>query len=722
MAIAVLASPIAAVALDHLLSTPTVSAATTAVYDFEDGTTQGWGVSGPGTAAVGLANTQTAAYSGTHSLAISLSQTTSSNWGSGWVVPPVGVGPGAVLSVWVKVPTSGLNGAIALQDANGVWSNATPVALTANGVWQQLTFTVPSAAATPLRWIGPWFLAQSGQTWSGTVLLDLFQAGSTAPTPTPTQTRTPTPTPTPTRSSTSTPTATPSLVPTATATATATPVYVGPFVPPFPRLATIYSKSDMNSDAGKHVIAAHNLYVTSFDWAWDTSYSPGVPTGDTFAQYLKLLNPGLMILVYYHSSIFPEGDWAWRSGTSGYVVNGVTYHVDLNWYLTYAGSALTASVSSSATSIPVADLSRFAVNDRVIIGGAVNGTQPEMVLVTGKSAASGSGTLAVQRGINNQNSRFPAISHASGEWVRTVTYVFGNPAAMAMNVTSTCLATSINPTLGNQTWSQFVGSFMGVKFSESPAQYVDGVFLDNYVDRPIELPNNLSQIDINNTNQPTGITDAQWADGMYSLAAGIRGHIPSGKQIVGNPGGRNAVYQGQVINGGMIEGVDENGANSYIGDTLGFYTNWMANGLSPRIFLVDGGSHGSSLSTVQANYQAMRFLLTWTLSSDGFFIYDEFLYNSDHSTDWWYDEYDNAGQGRGYLGQASGPATQPVSGVFRRDFANGISLCNTTTSTKTVALGGSFRKIKGTQAPTVNDGSTVTSVTLNAKDGIVLLR
>ena len=62
-----------------------------------------------------------------------------------------------------------------------------------------------------------------------------------------------------------------------------------------------------------------------------------------------------------------------------------------------------------------------------------------------------------------------------------------------------------------------------------------------------------------------------------------------------------------------------------------------------------------------------------------------------------------------------------VAGVFRRDFQNGISLCNTTTSSLTVALGGTFHKIKGTQAPTINDGGTVTSVTLRAKDGIILL-
>jgi hypothetical protein len=683
-AIALMASPIAAAALGTLFKPGVALADTLVLYDFEAGTTGGWSVSGPGTSAIAAANSQAAAYTGTHSLAITLSNATSTSWGSGWVVPPGTVGPGAQLSVWVKVPTAGLNGGIAMQDGNSVWSNAAWAALPADSSWHQLTYTVPASAVTPLRWVGVWFAAQTGVVWNGTVLIDTFQALSAAQVVLP-------------------------------------PAPPSSFAPPFPRLATIYSKTDENTVAGKQLIAKHNLFVTSFDWAWLTN-SPGVPTGQTLASYLKQLNPMLVLLVYYHSSTFVEGDYSWFPGTTGYVVNNVTYHIDLNWYLMYAGSSLASSITSTATSIAVGDLSKFNVNDRAIIGGFVNGTQPEMVLVTAKSAASGSGNLTVQRGINSQNGKFPAISHNNGEWVRSVAYVFGTPSAMAMNVTSTCPATNINPTLGNQSWSQFVGSFVGIKFSEGPGQYLDGVFLDNYVDRPLELPNNLSRIDINNTNTASGITDTQWATGMYNLAGGIRSHIPSGKLVLGNPGGRTTTYQGLVLNGGMIEGLDENGANPYIGDTLGFYNSWMTNGLSPRIFLLDGSSHGTSLSAVQTNYKAVRFELTWTLANDGFFIYDEYWYNYDHASDWWYDEYDNAGQGTGYLGQALGAAAQPISGVFRRDFANGISLCNTTAASINIALGGTFRKIKGTQAPTINDGSTVTSVTLNAKDGIILLR
>jgi hypothetical protein len=65
---------------------------------------------------------------------------------------------------------------------------------------------------------------------------------------------------------------------------------------------------------------------------------------------------------------------------------------------------------------------------------------------------------------------------------------------------------------------------------------------------------------------------------------------------------------------------------------------------------------------------------------------------------------------------------QGTSSLYRRDFQNGIVMLNGTWQTQTVDLGGTFRKIKGTQDPAVNDGGFVTSVTLAPHDAIILLR
>ena len=59
--------------------------------------------------------------------------------------------------------------------------------------------------------------------------------------------------------------------------------------------------------------------------------------------------------------------------------------------------------------------------------------------------------------------------------------------------------------------------------------------------------------------------------------------------------------------------------------------------------------------------------------------------------------------------------------VFRRDFDNGISVTNATPTTKTINLGGTFKRIQGSQ-DSVNNGATVSSVTLPAYDSALLVR
>uniref|UniRef100_A0A832MKE0 CBM-cenC domain-containing protein n=1 Tax=Eiseniibacteriota bacterium TaxID=2212470 RepID=A0A832MKE0_UNCEI len=59
--------------------------------------------------------------------------------------------------------------------------------------------------------------------------------------------------------------------------------------------------------------------------------------------------------------------------------------------------------------------------------------------------------------------------------------------------------------------------------------------------------------------------------------------------------------------------------------------------------------------------------------------------------------------------------------LYRRDFQNGIVLVNPSGSALTAPLGRPFRKIAGTVDPVTNDGSTVTSVTVPARDAVFLI-
>jgi hypothetical protein len=61
------------------------------------------------------------------------------------------------------------------------------------------------------------------------------------------------------------------------------------------------------------------------------------------------------------------------------------------------------------------------------------------------------------------------------------------------------------------------------------------------------------------------------------------------------------------------------------------------------------------------------------------------------------------------------------SSVYRRDFQNGTVLVNPSSNTLTVPLEHSFRKIHGTADPFVNDGSTVSQVTIGPLDALFLI-
>lgn len=116
------------------------------------------------------------------------------------------------------------------------------------------------------------------------------------------------------------------------------------------------------------------------------------------------------------------------------------------------------------------------------------------------------------------------------------------------------------------------------------------------------------------------------------------------------------------------------------------------------------------------DYQRMRYGLASCLLDDGYFSY------TDESVGYgsvpWFDEYDSN------LGMPIDPPSSSPwgNGVYRRTYQNGIVLVNPDLESKTVTIDKGYRRIQGTQAPQVNDGSDVTSITLNGKDGIILVK
>jgi len=301
--------------------------------------------------------------------------------------------------------------------------------------------------------------------------------------------------------------------------------------------------------------------------------------------------------------------------------------------------------------------------------------------------------------------------------IKQIARAFGNNTILVLNPSVSC--PKADGGFGLQTWNEFSASFLKAKIDE--LQTLDGIFLDNFVTRIIHMANKPER---------TGLDDSAWIAGMKDHAQKLRAKLGTAALISGNTGGR-ASDNGAYINGGMIEGIDETGFNEFAVDNgttvQQFIKEW--NAVSNPAFIFNASS-----TKGQTDYQGLRYLLTlYAATTDGYFVYDEYnrgarpgekgngLNDGDHATLWLYDEYDNAGAGMGYWGKRKGPSTTS-NGVMRGEFENAITLCNDSTSAVSVSLGGSFKKLKGTQAPYVNDGSIVTSVSIPAKDGLVLLR
>lgn len=116
------------------------------------------------------------------------------------------------------------------------------------------------------------------------------------------------------------------------------------------------------------------------------------------------------------------------------------------------------------------------------------------------------------------------------------------------------------------------------------------------------------------------------------------------------------------------------------------------------------------------DYQRLRYGLTSCLLDDGYFTYtdEEVGYRSVP----WFDEYEAD------LGMpVESPVMAPGSdGIYRRRFERGMVLVNPGALSKNVAIESGYRRINGQQAPTVNDGTPVTSISLQGKDGIILIK
>jgi hypothetical protein len=238
------------------------------------------------------------------------------------------------------------------------------------------------------------------------------------------------------------------------------------------------------------------------------------------------------------------------------------------------------------------------------------------------------------------------------------------PSAWA-GTTETNNTTFTAPDSNGDNWVSWYAKW-AVQSFYAPSPSIDGFFTDNVFYRPR----------VNGDWNLDGVTDsssdpvvAQWYQNGYSKHFSVLNQAMPGKLQIGNVadwGGSSTVLTGitGVLNGGFMEGAI---GYPYSGETWGGWSEMMR-----------------EYRKIMAALAAPKMLI---------------------------------------FGQAGLATSAWQNGVYRRDYQNGIVLVNPKgNGSQTVQLETSFKHISGTQAPAINNGQTVQSVTINDRDGVVLLR
>ncbi len=318
---------------------------------------------------------------------------------------------------------------------------------------------------------------------------------------------------------------------------------------------------------------------------------------------------------------------------------------------------------------------------------------------------------------------------------------------------------------------------LGLHAGTSASPSLDGFFLDNILIDPSNGDGNVGNGDWlrNGTTQAhnAATTYAAVMTGEKSFFTYLQSVWPNSVQL-GNAGGTfgaavngtysstDATLNSQLLAGtstlsGVMQGGDfehaigKSYSVEYWGGSLKlqqYYQTALLNYGGAKMMLFSQGSmqaNGSDPVTFVAGipvtyspaWQGARYGITAALMNNGYYVADSGVYDEETVANRrWFDEYDNAGAGVGYLGQpVSGSAGAPQTaawsnGVWMREFKNGVVLWNPKgNGAKTVSVSGlvstsgraGLKHIAGTQDPAVNNGRAVTSVTLNDRDGVILL-
>jgi hypothetical protein len=244
---------------------------------------------------------------------------------------------------------------------------------------------------------------------------------------------------------------------------------------------------------------------------------------------------------------------------------------------------------------------------------------------------------------------------------------------------------------------------------------IDGLFTDNVFWKPRRDGdwNRDGAMD----SQKDAKVQAYYRQGYAQYLNALRAKMPGKMQLAnvadwGVPPATVPEYKGKW-DGGIIEGlIGKNYSieNKSWAEMMTHYRKTMAAFNSPNFVIFQ-------MAGTPTDYRTFRYGFASCLMDDAYFSYNDKAVG--YSGVPQFDEYNVK------LGKAvSKPATSAwSSGVYRRDFENGIALVNPKgNGVREVTLETDFVAIAGTQDKAVNSGKTVRKVTLQDRDGIILMR
>jgi hypothetical protein len=359
--------------------------------------------------------------------------------------------------------------------------------------------------------------------------------------------------------------------------------------------------------------------------------------------------------------------------------------IPAEWFLTQVGTTLTQAVDSSTTTFHVAALTASDGTNTydLFIPGEAAVIQGESVYI--QAVNSTARTLTVQRGYIR-----PAAAHPAG--TRIAAHISFWPRSWVLNLSTLSPQAVVDPLIGLERWGQYHAR-QDALLMDDPVW--DGMLIDHSDPDKSSLIGNSTARTIDPDQSNTLLSDysafdASWNTGLRQYLSLLRQAVGETPILYANLGMTNY----DLLNGSNFEGFPSDDGTAYglpwpsavFGPRENCsYFDWMSNAQQPNLTMIETYEDDSSADPTGGggydnpcaepgfvpNYRKMRFGLTTALLQDGFFSYEINTNGHGALCLLWFDEYDNAGQGRGFLGQPLGPAQRAIAPLTTPNLATG---------------------------------------------------